>query len=180
MLKAFTRSSFGDTAVTMLHPNEMISQEDPTGFTMKTSIIKTSLGVLRRHTSKGEIKGKTLIGLSGNSSRIGAWSRLGLLSNNTSGTRRENIRFMGEFEKAINKLVGIIEIPITGMAKTLVPQELLSFSLDSMNRNRLVNKSMESNSILQTLGNTGQARLKILMNLKQIQIKSRNNRGSIV
>ena len=55
MLKPFNRRSFEDTVVTMLHPSKVISHKDPTGFPMETSIVKALFGILRGHTSKGEM-----------------------------------------------------------------------------------------------------------------------------
>ena len=147
---------------------------------METSIINTTLGVLRGHTSKGEINGETLIRFSSSSSRIGTWRGLRLLSNDTGGTRREDIGFASEFGDPIDRLMSIIKVTVTRMTQTLVPQELFRTSFDCMNRDRLVNKSMKRNLVLPALGNRGQTGPEILMSLKQIQIESRSNCDSTI
>ena len=76
--------------------------------------------------------------------------------------------------------MGIVEITIAMMAKALMPQELFSLGLDIVNGHRLVDEIMERDSILPTLRNTRQTRLKICMRLEQIQIKSRSNSCSSV
>ena len=91
MSEPFNRGSLRDPAVTVFHPSKMISDKDPTGLAMKTSIVNTSLGILRSDTSKGEVNRKALIRLSGNSRMVRTRGRLSLLSNSARRTCRKNI-----------------------------------------------------------------------------------------
>ena len=71
-----------------------------------------------------------MVRFSSSASSIGASRFLGLLGSDTSRALIENRCHLLEFGNTLDKLVGMVEIVVTGMAKALMPKETFSLSTD--------------------------------------------------
>ena len=57
--------SFGDAGITMHHPGEMVSNKNPTSFTIETNKVSLSSGIFGLGSREGKVDGETLVRLSG-------------------------------------------------------------------------------------------------------------------
>ena len=126
---------------------KVISNQYPAGFAVKANIVSTSVRVLGTSAREGEVDRETLIRLSGDTSGVRASGFFTLFGANTGGTFVEDLIMVGKLGNTFDKTVGIVQIVITGMAKTLMPKEAFSFSSNAGNRGSLLDVFVEGQCV---------------------------------
>ena len=113
----------------------MVSNKDPAGFTIESFVVLTPVGSIGRGlTREGEINGQALVRNSDSPDGLVSRGCFSLLCPDTSLAVRHHVRFPGEFRDTSNGLVCVIQVPIIGMAKSLMPEPFLSPGFDSRDR----------------------------------------------
>jgi hypothetical protein len=145
------RGSLGATSIANKVAGEVIMDEYPRCFPIKTLEILNAGFILGANTGEGEVNGKTLERDRSLSGGMGTRRLLGHLGTNTCGTRIEDGMHVAETRDTFNMLVSVKEVVIAGVTETVMPEKTFGISLDSAHRCVTVDVFMKR-KIMKTLG----------------------------
>ena len=113
----FDGGGFRGPSITIFHTGEVISNKDPSSFTIETLIVLALVSRISRGLAReGEVNGQALMRDSRSTDGLMTWRCFCLLCLDTGRASRHHSGFPFEFWNTSNGLVSSIQISVTRMA----------------------------------------------------------------